>query len=39
MRVEGKQGTRIAAIEIAGVKSFAGLAMNLPYVAAIAQVL
>jgi hypothetical protein len=30
-RVEGTQGTRIADVEIAGVKSFAGLAMNLRY--------
>ncbi len=30
-RVEGTQATRIADVEISGLKSFAGLAMNLPY--------
>ena len=36
--VEGIQGTRIARVEIAGVKGCAGLVMNLPYLGAIAQV-
>jgi hypothetical protein len=35
--VEGTQGTRIADVEIAGVKGLAGLATNLPYLAAIDQ--
>lgn len=36
--VEGTQRTRIADVEIAGVKGCAGLVMNLPYRGAIAHV-
>jgi len=35
--VEGTQGTRIADVEIAGVKGCAELVMNLPYLVAMAQ--